>query len=185
MGAKLKKELKFRDSYYDTVDCRLTLSDVWLRKREDTWELKYPPKRGTRGLKGSSTQYLELSHEPDIISRVCEELNIPCTQSMDSLQLEEFANFVTKRRRFELPTKSGSKHKVVVDLDMADFSFAVGEVEVLVDTEEEVESALQEVEDICKQLGVLASSPVPGKMSTFLKLNRPDHYRQLLEAHVL
>ncbi|KAE8633499.1 hypothetical protein XENTR_v10001896 [Xenopus tropicalis] len=185
LGAKLQNEITFRDSYYDTPDCRLTLGDVWLRRREDSWELKYPPQRGTRGLNGASTQYLELSCEADITRRVSEELNIPCPHSLDLLQLQEFASFVTRRRRFEFPPRNGSKHKVVVDLDTADFDFSVGEVEVLVKTQEEVKSALMEVEEICKQLGVLSDSPVPGKMSTFLKINRADHYKQLLEAHVL
>uniref|UniRef100_A0A803K671 Thiamine-triphosphatase n=1 Tax=Xenopus tropicalis TaxID=8364 RepID=A0A803K671_XENTR len=153
LGAKLQNEITFRDSYYDTPDCRLTLGDVWLRRREDSWELKYPPQRGTRGLNGASTQYLELSCEADITRRVSEELNIPCPHSLDLLQLQEFASFVTRRRRFEFPPRNGSKHKVVVDLDTADFDFSVGEVEVLVKTQEEVKSALMEVEEICKQLG--------------------------------
>ncbi|KAM4809370.1 thiamine-triphosphatase [Rhinophrynus dorsalis] len=185
LGAELQKDLVFRDSYYDSPDCQLTLRDFWLRRRDDKWELKYPPEHSTRGLCGASTQYLELDCETDITHRVSELLGVPCPLNLESLGLKEFASFITSRRRFQMPTKGDCSRRVVVDLDIADYGFAVGEVEVLVETQEEVPSALHEVEEICKQLGVLSESPVPGKMSTFLQRYRPDHYRQLLEAHVL
>ncbi|CAJ0930741.1 unnamed protein product [Ranitomeya imitator] len=158
---------------------------MWLRRREGSWELKHPPQRGARGLYGASTQYMELTSEDDIISRVSEELGVPRPHNIESFGLNEFASFVTRRRRFQLPLVENSNTKVVVDLDEADFGFAVGEVEVLVKTQEEVENALQKVEEICRQLGVYRETPVQGKVSTFLQMNRADHYRQLLEAHVI
>ncbi|XP_069817740.1 thiamine-triphosphatase isoform X2 [Dendropsophus ebraccatus] len=185
LGAELVEEITFRDAYYDSPDLHLTLNDMWLRRREDSWELKHPPQRGARGLNGASTQYMELTSEGDILRRVSEELGIPCPLNIESLGLNEFATFVTRRRRFQLPLVENSKTKVVVDLDEADFGFAVGEVEVLVKTQEEVEDAFKKVEEICRQLGVFRETPVQGKVSTFLQLNRADHYRQLLEAHVI
>ncbi|XP_069617904.1 thiamine-triphosphatase isoform X2 [Ranitomeya imitator] len=185
LGAGLLEEITFQDSYYDNSDLRLTLNDMWLRRREGSWELKHPPQRGARGLYGASTQYMELTSEDDIISRVSEELGVPRPHNIESFGLNEFASFVTRRRRFQLPLVENSNTKVVVDLDEADFGFAVGEVEVLVKTQEEVENALQKVEEICRQLGVYRETPVQGKVSTFLQMNRADHYRQLLEAHVI
>ncbi|KAM3937567.1 thiamine-triphosphatase isoform 2-T2 [Leptodactylus fuscus] len=185
LGAELLEEITFRDSYFDNSDLRLTLNDMWLRRRGDSWELKHPPQRGARGLSGASTQYMELTSEDDIICRVSEELGVPCPLNIESFGLQEFASFVTRRRRFQLPLVEKSNLKVVVDLDEADFGFAVGEVEVLVQTKEEIENALKKVETICKQLGVFRETPVQGKVSTFLQMNRADHYRQLVEAHVI
>ncbi|KAM8962136.1 thiamine-triphosphatase [Pelodytes ibericus] len=185
LGAELQDETVFEDSYFDSTDLSLTLNDVWLRKRGDNWELKHPPKRGARGLNGASTLYQELTCEAEIMCRVSEELGVPCVLSLEALDLKEFARFVTTRRRFLLPSLDGIAHKVYIDLDLTDFGFAVGEVEVLVQTKEEVQSAMQKVEDVCRKLGVLSDSPVAGKMSTFLQRNRPDHYQQLLAAHVL
>ncbi|XP_075067311.1 thiamine-triphosphatase [Mixophyes fleayi] len=185
LGAELLEEITFQDSYYDSTDLHLTLCDMWLRKRGDRWELKLPPQRGTRNLKGSSTQYLELSCENEIIHRVSEELGVPCPLTIEALELKKFASFVTRRRRFQLPHEDGSSAKAVVDLDETDFDFAIGEVEVLVNTQEEVQSALEKVEDVCKQLGVLKDSPVQGKVSTFLQRNCTDHYQQLLQANIL
>ncbi|XP_044143895.1 thiamine-triphosphatase isoform X1 [Bufo gargarizans] len=185
LGAKLLEEITFRDSYYDGPDLRLTLNDMWLRRRGDSWELKHPPQRGAKGLKGASTQYMELTSEDDIIRRVSEELGVPCPPNIESFGLNEFASFVTRRRRFLLPLAENSDSKVVVDLDEADFGFTVGEVEVLVKTQEEVENAFKKVEEICRLLGVFRETPVQGKVSTFLQMNRADLYRQLLEAHVL
>ncbi|KAG9486939.1 hypothetical protein GDO78_007024 [Eleutherodactylus coqui] len=185
LGAELVEEITFRDSYYDSPDLRLTLNDIWLRRREDNWELKHPPQRGARGLNGASTQYMELTSSDDIICRVSEELGVPCPRNIESFGLNEFASFVTRRRRFQLPLGENSKTKVVVDLDEADFGFAVGEVEVLVKTQEEVEDAFKKLEEICRLLGVFRETPVQGKVSTYLKMNRAEHYRQLLEAHVI
>ncbi|XP_056382565.1 thiamine-triphosphatase isoform X2 [Hyla sarda] len=185
LGAKLLEEITFRDSYYDSPDLGLTLNDMWLRRRGDSWELKHPPQRGARGHKGASTQYMELTSEDDILCRVSEELGVPCPLNIESFGLNEFATFVTRRRRFQLPLTENSNTKVVVDLDEADFGFAIGEVEVLVKTQEEVGNALKKVEEICKQLGVFRETPVQGKVSTFLQINRADHYRKLLEAHVI
>ncbi|XP_072006782.1 thiamine-triphosphatase isoform X2 [Engystomops pustulosus] len=185
LGAVLLEELTFRDSYYDSPDLLLTLNDNWLRRREDSWELKHPPQKGARGLKGAATQYMELTSEDDIICRVSEELGVPCPINIESFGLNEFASFVTRRRRFLLPLAEHSNTKVVVDLDEADFGFAVGEVEVLVKTQEEIESAFQKVEEICRQLGVFRETPVQGKVSTFLQMNCADHFRKLVEAHVI
>lgn len=185
LGAELLGETTFRDSYYDSPNLCLTMNDMWLRRRGDSWELKHPPQRGTRGLNGASTQYMELTSEDDIICRVSEELGVPCPPNIESFGLNIFASFVTRRRRFLLPVVDNSNTKVVVDLDEADFGFAVGEVEVLVKTQEEVENALKKVDEICRQLGVFRETPVQGKVSTFLQMNRADHYRKLLEAHVI
>eukprot|EP01084_Bolivina_argentea_P208561 355533_1 len=43
-GAHLSKTLRNHDIYYDTKDCVLTRNDVWLRSRNNRWELKYPNK---------------------------------------------------------------------------------------------------------------------------------------------
>ncbi|KAM9331481.1 thiamine-triphosphatase [Gastrophryne carolinensis] len=185
LGAKLLKEITFRDSYYDSPDLHLTLSDCWLRKREDTWELKHPPQQVHRGLTGAFTQYVELTQEDDILNKVSEILGVPCPSSIEEFNLEEFASFVTCRRKFQLPLEENSSTEIVVDLDEADFGFAVGEVEVLVETQEEVQNACQKVEEICRKLGVFQESAVQGKVSTFLKLNRAEHYKQLIEAHVI
>lgn len=185
LGAELFKEITFRDSYYDSLDLRLTLSDCWLRKRGDSWELKHPPQPGARGLIGASTQYTEVTEEDKIICKVSEVLGVPTPPSIEAFCLNEFASFVTRRRSFQLPLEESSGTMAVVDLDEADFGFAVGEVEVIVQTQEEVQNAFQKVEEICKKLGVFQESAVQGKVSTFLQLNRVEHYKQLTEAHVV
>lgn len=185
LGAELLQEITFRDSYYDSPDLRLTLADCWLRKRENSWELKHPPEPGARGLSGASTQYAELTQEDNIIKQVSKVLSVPSPHSIEAFGLNEFASFVTHRRRFQLPLEESSSTKVVVDLDEADFGFAVGEVEVIVQKQEEVQDALQKVEEICKKLGVFQESAVEGKVSTYLRLNHFEHYKKLIEAHII
>ncbi|XP_068098332.1 thiamine-triphosphatase isoform X2 [Hyperolius riggenbachi] len=183
LGAVLLEKVTFRDSYYDSPDVLLTLADFWLRKRDDTWELKHPPKRGATGFIGGSTQYVEVTQKDEIIHKISEELGVPCAPSIEAFGLNEFASFVTCRRRFQLPLEENAVTKVVVDLDKADFGFVVGEVEVLVKNQEEVQNAMLKVEEICRKLGSFRETPVQGKVSTFLQLHRPEHYKKLMEAH--
>ena len=42
LGGKRVSEASFTDVYFDTPDCALTRRDIWLRRRDDEWELKLP-----------------------------------------------------------------------------------------------------------------------------------------------
>ncbi|XP_069094275.1 thiamine-triphosphatase isoform X1 [Pleurodeles waltl] len=186
LGASLTRRHVFRDTYYDTACHALTLQDHWLRQREEGWELKRPVSL-TGGHGGSATQYCEVTEHAAIVSHLCQALGVApmiSPSSMDELLgllgLEAFATYVTDRRSYALP--SGQVH---VDLDEADFDFAIGEVEVVVDAADRVEEALKKVNQLCTKLGVTDSRRVPGKMSAYLQRFRPAHYQRLLEAGVL
>ena len=42
LGGSEIGSVTFTDTYYDTPECALTANDVWLRRRDDRWEIKVP-----------------------------------------------------------------------------------------------------------------------------------------------
>nr|KAG5707853.1 hypothetical protein BaRGS_031584 [Batillaria attramentaria] len=68
LGAQLQKEKVFTDVYYDNDDYALILTDCWLRRRNDAWEVKMPVTSadGSNAVDKPSTQYRELTDEKEI-----------------------------------------------------------------------------------------------------------------------
>uniref|UniRef100_A0A8C3IPX2 Thiamine-triphosphatase n=1 Tax=Chrysemys picta bellii TaxID=8478 RepID=A0A8C3IPX2_CHRPI len=175
LGAAPAGSSSFRDLYYDTPDLRLTRADHWLRLRQGAgWELKCPP----------VPHGGELTSPRAIVGRLCGVLGVAPVPGWDQvpgavagLGLQEFASFVTQRRSYRL---GGLR----VDLDQADFGYAVAEVEALVGAQEDVPVALEEVLQLRRALGRDGATRVPGKMSIYLQRHRPRHYQELLLAGV-
>ncbi|XP_029437518.1 thiamine-triphosphatase [Rhinatrema bivittatum] len=186
LGARLQGRLIFRDTYYDTADLRLTLRDHWLRNRQGSWELKLPFPLPAAAAAGSmATRYRELAREEEIVAALeealgCAPLGGGLEARLAEMGLQAFASYVTDRKSYAVPGEG-----LRVDLDQADFGFAVGEVEQVVATTEEVPEALERINHFCVRLGVTGVKKVPGKMTTYLHQYRPQHYQKLIEAHVL
>lgn len=70
-----------------------------------------------------------------------------------------------------------------MDLDTADFGYAVGEVEALVHKEAEVPAALEKINKLSSMLGVLAQEKAPSKLIVYLQRFRPQDYQRLLEVY--
>uniref|UniRef100_A0AAV2L5P9 CYTH domain-containing protein n=1 Tax=Knipowitschia caucasica TaxID=637954 RepID=A0AAV2L5P9_KNICA len=94
--------------------------------------------------------------------------------------LEKTAEFTTVRRSFSL-----KEDGVQVDLDQADFGYNVGEIEVLVKEDRDVQSALEKIENAAQKLGLTGNQKTPGKMHVFLRRYLPSHYDALRKAHIL
>ena len=162
-GAKLSKECSFTDVYYDTTDYRLTTSDHWLRKRDKQWQLKCPPevRRGDE----RSTQYAEYDKEETILkalqvildkespSATSPPVSAASTSGCSNLQglvqkapLSEFAQYTTHRKTYVLDG-------FTIDLDLTDFGFQVGEIEVVVADESRITEALCQIDELAVKLG--------------------------------
>lgn len=189
LGATLERRVTFRDTYYDTPELSLMRADHWLRQREDRgWELKCP---GSAGVTGPHTEYRELVAEPAIVARLCEVLGPQGIEArgvaavLGSLGLQEVASFVTTRSAWKLVLPGGAEEEPLlrVDLDTADFGYAVGEVEALVQEEAEVPTALEKIHGLSSKLGVPARETAPSKLIVYLQRFRPQDYERLLEAY--
>ncbi|XP_056439763.1 thiamine-triphosphatase isoform X2 [Gadus chalcogrammus] len=181
IGAVCIGQREIHDQYFDTPDFELTLRDTWLRKREDSWELKCPPAVGKtqetsgEGLEEASlcSRYKEITSLPEIQSRVKEVLKQCAGGSLNTDPLP--GPLVTV----------GQEEGVQIDLDQADFGYTVGEIEVLVQEGEEVGSALEKIERAARRLGLTRNLRVEGKMDVYLQRFCPEHYVKLQRAHIL
>ncbi|KAM9070534.1 thiamine-triphosphatase [Sarcophilus harrisii] len=188
LGGTQESRVSFRDSYYDTRELTLMKADHWLRHREGSgWELKCPAAGGNTG---SHTEYLELTAEAAIAARLCERLATAglaaesVSETLAPLELQEVASFVTERSVWKLALSGAGDEEepLTVDLDTADFGYAVGEVEALVREEAEVPKALEKIHSLSSLLGVSQQEQTPGKLIVYLKRFRPQDYQRLLEV---
>ncbi|CAC5396560.1 THTPA [Mytilus coruscus] len=150
MGAVMAKENKFSDKYFDDIRYKMTLSDSWLRQRNGRWEFKIPPRHMSK--KDSSPQLLEITSETEIMKHLCKLYNysksvedITLDQLMNELSLDIFATFTTIRQTYYLPN-------CTVELDIADFGFEVGEIEVVVNDESRITDAVNIIDEVAKKL---------------------------------
>ncbi|CAL9697822.1 unnamed protein product [Knipowitschia caucasica] len=204
---------EFHDEYFDTTNFSLTLQDFWLRKRKGCWELKCPMCRGQSKLEELCTRYREITDVTEIQQCVREvlqdsksSLDIEAKKKktdddvqsqnqvvtadgrsthqdetwLNDMDLKCFAEFTTVRRSFSL-----KEDGVQVDLDQADFGYNVGEIEVLVKEDRDVQSALEKIENAAQKLGLTGNQKTPGKMHVFLRRYLPSHYDALRKAHIL
>lgn len=189
LGGILEHRVTFQDSYYDTPELSLMRADHWLRQRQSSgWELKCP---GAAGVSGPHTEYLELTAEPAIVAQLCEVLGAGVLGAggvadvLGPLRLQEVASFVTKRTAWKLVLSRANEEEPLlrVDLDTADFGYAVGEVEAMVREEAEVPAALEKINKLSSMLGVPAQEKAPAKLMVYLQRFRPQYYQCLLEVH--
>ncbi|XP_004456413.1 thiamine-triphosphatase [Dasypus novemcinctus] len=188
LGGILEHQVTFRDSYYDTPELSLMRADYWLRQREGSgWELKCP--RATL-VSGPHTEYMELTVERAVVAQVCEVLGTEdlwaggVAAMLGPLGLEEVASFVTTRSSWKLVLFGPEEELLLrIDLDTADFGYAVGEVEALVHDEAEVPTVLEKIHSLSSLLGVSEQEKAPSKLIVYLQRFRPQDYQHLLEAN--
>lgn len=96
------------------------------------------------------------------------------------LHLLCFAEFTTVRCCFTLPEEG-----VQIVLDQADFGYSVGEIEVLVQEEEDVGSAMEKIGKAARKLSLTRNLRIEGKMGVYLQRYCPKHYAKLKNAEII
>jgi len=174
------------DEYYDNRSLTLTTKDTWLRHRGENWELKVPAMVDASGI----TQYQEICG----VAGVAEHLSVNLdSEDLFSLALDRqgfqvFAEIRTTREMFR-------KQGLEIVLDSTDFGYCVGEVEILVSRREDIDAAADKILKFLKVHGLtdsdICSEPAghtkqaAGKVDTYLRTYRPDHYQALVTAGVV
>lgn len=174
-GAEFVKEIVIDDTYYDTPECTLTLQDKWLRKRKGAFELKVNMVDTDR-----SEQEVDQFHEIETEQEIRAVLDLPKVHDLETdlqkAEYEPIAQFKTYRKKY--------KHgKFVLDLDETDFGLRIGEIELVVDSEDKMAGALQEILDFAASRGV-SFKIVPGKLQTLLGQTKPEYEQKLIDAKV-
>lgn len=176
-GAEFLNERIFTDTYYDTKGFTLTSQDKWLRSREDRFELKLPLHSGAERL---ADQYDELEDE----SSIKEALNFDTSKSLvDNLKENGYIPFCickTTRNKYK-------KDQFIIDLDVVDFqdfTYAIGEIELMVNKKSEIEEAINKIMFFASENN-LKIAPVRGKVIEYLKKVKPEHYQTLVKVGVV
>ena len=142
----------FTDVYYDNhlANYPLTSNDIWLRQRDDKWECKTPV-----NLTASMDSYDELKDINAIKEFLDKELNkyqeikklshqssnIPYEYKgfkeflFNNYNLTPFCTISTQRHSYLL------NKTFTMDLDTADFGHTVGEIELIVESQDKIQDA--------------------------------------------
>jgi hypothetical protein len=77
-----------------------------------------------------------------------------------------------------------------VDLDITNTNYAVGEVEMVIYSDSELEYAKRRIQEVIDKLhegqnDAQELSPPAGKLEHFLQAQRPDHYEALIRSGIL
>lgn len=207
---QIKDTVNFMDWYFDVPnEWSLCRSDCWLRYRHLGWEKQgnlerkgsWQLKKGRRDVIGlsSTTIYEEFEGDEvfDLVEKMIPEIDhcqedtktmmddyripiLPRTQA-----LQPFARIGSFRSSWKHSTKW---ENVVVDLDGTDFGHTVGEVEVVLDQDEEddMRHAQDLIREIISKLNEdnqnYNNGSALGKLEAYLIANRPEVYEACIES---
>lgn len=152
------------DRYY----CEdLALTDHWLRKRNGDWELKLPVANKQhlraavyRELAGSAV-WAALSRQPPSAA-------------------ECFAALHTERTELSLPWREFDVTVTLDDCTSPDgFRCSVGELEILVEHDDQVDQATIALDELFDFLQVHQFADEEGKLIRYLRIHRTDMFRKL------
>jgi thiamine-triphosphatase len=166
----------FTDEYYDTDTYTLTTKDVWLRARDGQWELKIPMAVGDR----KTDQYEEITEEALIRKYLdLQDNGKDMEQTLADAGYAPFCICGTTRTKYR-------KGDFMIDIDSVeygDMSYALAEIELLVEDRAEIADASQKILSFAEAEG-LEIAPVRGKVIEYLRLKRPEHFEALIKAGV-
>ncbi len=181
-GAEFVSERVFTDVYYDTAEFTLTLKDIWLRTREEKYELKVPVRLNEEKRADQlHDQYHELENEEEIREALDLSPGKKLTDTLAEAGYSPFCTCTSTRRKYK-------KEGFIIDLDSVDyredFSYQIGEIELMVRDVPEIQKAIGSIMEFATKHG-LRIAPVRGKVSEYLKRSKPTHYQALVQAGVV
>lgn len=172
-----QKELT--DIYYDDAGYSLTKKDWWLRQRNGAWELKIPSGSFVDAHR-TTDRYREIENAKEILAHLGLSDSIELPAALEKLGIKPFCTAPTRRKKF-------SKEGFHIDIDevyFQEFTYRLAEIELLVESEDQVEEASGRIIEFAKKHG-LAITYVRGKILEYLHKIRPDHFQALIEAGVV
>jgi thiamine-triphosphatase len=198
LGMAKNGETYMVDWYFDLDVPTLTPLDKWLRYRDvlgkgGVWQLK----KGQRH-EGGVTVYEEVEGD-EAVQQALDIINwqteMPPTTPITEYEgyqipdlpdptcgLVPFCRLETKRTCWRYP--HGDSSSLAVDLDVTNYGYMVGEVEIVVETKDEVQEAQHRIEEFARFLLPSLDSeaePAVGKLEHYLMAHRPEFYRACVE----
>jgi len=145
--ASFVKEERLVDRYFDSQSYALSCLDIWLRARNNRWQCKVPAAffYGKKLEVGQVDNYKELEEEKDIrdflvkydfAKTLGESTTVPLDTFLLASNINEVATIKSTRRKYK-----ALKDALNIDLDLTDFGYGIGELEILVDRDDQLEDA--------------------------------------------
>lgn len=174
-GANFIGEKKQRDKYYDSKEYDLTTKSIWLRERNDRFELKYPIEIFEQGL---SNRYKEYESDEEIKEVLGLETELEIREAIDRAGYKPFSDYITTR-------KSYKKDHFRIDVDETNFGYSLCEVECMVESEDDILNAEENIKKFISDRGIDPTKLAIGKLVMYLKKNKPEHFKKLVDCKVL
>jgi thiamine-triphosphatase len=93
--------------------------------------------------------------------------------------LVPFCEIVTTRRKYSI-------ENFTIDLDLTDFGYQIGEVELMVENKEgEAQRATEQIEALCKEFNLDTKPPIRGKVLEYIYRTNPALYEKWERAGLL
>lgn len=170
------------DSYLDTDTFALTKNDLWFRIRDGEYELKAPLTSGS-GSYAATNRYNEITDINEIAKVLGLDEHLDFETALSDAGIKTFMTVLTSRKSYE-------KQGFHIDLDSATypgstFEHTVAEIELLVSSESEADEADRRIIEFAKTFDLTTDQVVLGKVASYLKAERPEHYSALVDAGVL
>lgn len=145
------------DEYLDDKNYSLTLSDCWLRLRNKKFEMKINAAFGVGPNKSPSVEMLTNENEIQemLMKKYARKLEQKRRVSerqldvlIDALDISEFVTFETSRRKYQM-------NDFIVTLDVTNFGFQVGEIEIVANSLTEMIADLVNMDALAVKLGMI------------------------------
>jgi len=175
-GAEFLGEKNITDTYYDDTSYSLTRKDLWLRKRDASFELKIPMNVSIEERVNDCYRELETDKEIAAYLKLSEKKAL--AEALTENGYAPFVTIVTTRRKYK---KDGYN----IDLDSADFGYRIAEIECMVEAESEIHDTGQKIIQYAKTHGLSGDNAIRGKVAKYLERNNPAHLQALIEAKVV
>lgn len=174
-GSDFLNEKTFTDIYYDSADFALTTKDMWLRQRDGRFELKFPLNES------DSVRVLDQYEEYETEEEISRILNFSYPGDFNkNLQIHKYQPFVT----LVTTRKKYKKGEFIIDLDIIDFGYSIGEIELMVNDKSQIQAASDKIIVFAKE-NDLELTAVRGKVVEYLRRNNPEHHQALVSAGVV
>jgi len=172
---ELLGEKIFTDIYYDDTNYSLTTNDIWLRRRDNKFELKIPLNKSFE--KRLSDQYEEIGNEKDILNYFQANYNKTIKELITEINFIPFCKIKTIRRKYK-------KEGFNIDLDIADTGFAIMEIERMTDDLSKMKEITQEITQFAERNGIIKEQKW-GKIIEYIRINNPQHFQALINAKLI
>ncbi len=160
------KEKTMHDVYYDFSDFRIMRAGNRLRKRDDGFELKayIPTESGVRVAH-------EYTDDESILKNL--QINESYTSVADLVQKEmhPVCDFVNTRKEYK-------KDEFIVDVDSMNFGMEVVEIELQVESKDQIPEAEQKILQLAESFGMEVKD-LQGKTILYLQKMKPEIYQEI------